>query len=81
MSKMSVKPIKELADMLPQMKQWMEAMHRDPELSTQEVNTGKYIAKLLKDMGYEVYEHIGKNGIEGVVGVLSNGEGKKKDRY
>lgn len=45
---MSVKPRKELAAMLPQMKQWMEAMHQEPELSTQEVNTGKYVADLLK---------------------------------
>ena len=78
MSKMNVKPIKELAAILPQMKQWMEAMHQDPELSTQEVNTGKYVADLLKNMGYEVHEHVGKYGIEGVVGVLSQGDGKKK---
>ena len=78
MSKMNVKPIKELAAILPQMKQWMEAMHQDPELSTQEVNTGKYVADLLKNMGYEVHEHVGKYGIEGVVGVLSHGYGKKK---
>ena len=78
MSKMNVKPIKELASILPQMKQWMEAMHQDPELSAQEVNTGKYVADLLKNMGYEVHEHVGKQGIEGVVGVLSHGDGKKK---
>ena len=78
MSKMNVKPMKELAAMLPLMKQWMEAMHQDPELSTQEVNTGKYVADLLKNMGYEVHEHVGKHGIEGVVGVLSHGDGKKK---
>lgn len=78
MSKMNVKPIKELAAILPQMKQWMEAMHQDPELSAQEVNTSKYVADLLKNMGYEVHEHVGKYGIEGVVGVLSHGDGKKK---
>lgn len=51
MSKMTVKPRKELAAMLPLMKQWMEAMHQEPELSTQEVNTGKYVADLLKKYG------------------------------
>lgn len=78
MSKMNVKPRKELAAMLPLMKEWMGAIHQNPELSTHEVNTAKYVAQLLKEMGLEVHEHVGRNGIEGVVGVLRHGDGNKK---
>ena len=78
MSKMNVKPRKELAAMLPLMKEWMWAIHQNPELSTHEVNTAKYVAQLLKEMGLEVHEHVGRNGIEGVVGVLRHGDGNKK---
>lgn len=78
MSKMNVKPRKELAAMLPLMKEWMGAIHQNPELSTHEVNTAKYVAQLLKEMGLEVHEHVGQNGIEGVVGVLRHGDGNKK---
>ncbi len=78
MSKMNVKPRKELATMLPLMKEWMGAIHQNPELSTHEVNTAKYVAQLLKEMGLEVHEHVGRNGIEGVVGVLRHGDGNKK---
>ncbi len=78
MSKMNVKPRKELAAMLPLMKEWMGAIHQNPELSTHEVNTAKYVAQLLKEMGFEVHEHVGRNGIEGVVGVLRHGDGNKK---
>lgn len=78
MSKMNVKPRKELAAMLPLMKEWMGAIHQNPELSTHELNTAKYVAQLLKEMGLEVHEHVGRNGIEGVVGVLRHGDGNKK---
>ena len=78
MSKMNVKPRKELAAMLPLMKEWMGAIHQNPELSTHEVNTAKYVAQLLKEMGLEVHEHVGRYGIEGVVGVLRHGDGNKK---
>lgn len=78
MSKMNIKPRKELAAMLPLMKEWMGAIHQNPELSTHEVNTAKYVAQLLKEMGLEVHEHVGRNGIEGVVGVLRHGDGNKK---
>ena len=78
MSKMNVKPRKELAAMLPLMKEWMGAIHQNPELSTHEVNTAKYVVQLLKEMGFEVHEHVGRNGIEGVVGVLRHGDGNKK---
>ena len=78
MSKMNVKPRKELAAMLPLMKEWMDVIHQNPELSTHEVNTAKYVAQLLKEMGLEVHEHVGRNGIEGVVGVLRHGDGNKK---
>lgn len=57
-----------------QIRKWHEDLHRIPETALQEVNTSRYIAQALKDMGYEVHEGIGKTGI---VAVLKVGNGKK----
>lgn len=64
-----------LKKLLPIMKGWMEHMHQTPELSMQESETAKYIAKVLKSFGeYDVVEGIGKYGI---VASLSVGNSKK----
>ncbi|MEZ6140114.1 MAG: amidohydrolase [Zavarzinella sp.] len=47
-------------------------LHKNPELSLQEVRTAKILATELKQLGFTVAEQIGKTGI---VGVLKNGEG------
>ncbi|MCC2590247.1 M20 aminoacylase family protein [Chryseobacterium sp. MFBS3-17] len=48
----------------PEMKMWMEAMHRQPELSMNEEKTSAYIAETLKSFGaFEVSEGIGQYGI------------------
>ena len=40
-----------------------EDLHKTPELGFEEVQTAAYIAKALKDMGYEVTEGVGKTGV------------------
>lgn len=49
--------------------------HAHPELSNQEYETSKTIAKYLTEWGIEVHTGIGGTG---VVGVLKNGDGKKR---
>lgn len=56
------------------MKGWFEHMHRTPELSMHEKNTAEYIAKVVKDLGYEVETGIGKYGI---VASMKVGDGDK----
>lgn len=63
-----------IAGLKEQILEWHEHMHRNPETALQEVNTSRYIADQLKEMGYEVHEGIGKTG---VVAVLKVGDGKK----
>lgn len=48
-------------------------LHTNPEISFQEKNTAKRLATELRDLGYEVTENFGGNG---VVAVLKNGKGK-----
>ena len=43
--------------------QHFETLHRHPELAFEENQTATYIAKQLRDWGYEVTEGIGKTGI------------------
>ena len=47
-------------------------LHRNPELSLHEIKTAAKMAAKLKALGFEVTEHVGGNG---VVGVLKNGAG------
>jgi hippurate hydrolase len=47
-------------------------MHGSPELSNHEVKTAARLAKELKELGFEVTEKVGGNGI---VGVFRNGNG------
>jgi len=58
---MNTKLIKSLKERHEELKEWQEEMHRNPELSMQEVNTAKFIADKLKSFGdYEVVEGVGK---------------------
>ena len=57
---------------LPSLVSLYEDLHRNPELSMQEVATAARIAKELRAAGYEVTE---KAGGHGIVAVLKNGEG------
>jgi amidohydrolase len=47
-------------------------LHRQPEISNQEVKTAAKMAARLRAIGFAVTEHVGGNG---VVGVLRNGDG------
>jgi hippurate hydrolase len=47
-------------------------LHKNPELSLHESKTAAKLAARLRDLGFEVTEHVGGNG---VVGVLRNGAG------
>jgi len=47
-------------------------LHKNPELSLHEGRTAAKLAAQLRDLGFEVTEHVGGNG---VVGVLKNGTG------
>src|SRR5262249_39674763 len=47
-------------------------LHTHPELSHKETQTAARLAKELKDLGFEVTEKVGGNG---VVGVFKNGKG------
>lgn len=46
-------------------------LHQHPELSNREVETGKYIARRLRELGYAVQTGVAHNG---VVGVLKGGK-------
>ncbi|MGI6572730.1 MAG: M20 aminoacylase family protein [Fermentimonas sp.] len=71
---MNEKLLAGVAKLQPEMKEWMDHMHQNPELNMDTPNTAKYIAEKLKSWGYEVAEGIGGTG---VVGSLTVGDGKK----
>ena len=49
-----------------------EDLHAHPELSMEEVRTPKMLAPKIRELGFEVTEHVGKTG---VVAVMKNGPG------
>lgn len=57
-----------------QVREWMEHMHREPEVAMTEQDTSNYVASLLEEMGYTVTRGIGKYGI---VATLKVGDGPK----
>src|SRR4051794_26554978 len=57
-----------------------QTLHAMPELSRQEVKTSAFMAKRLRELGYEVTEKVGRykepgTTCYGVVAILRNGEG------
>ena len=65
---------------LPTLLDTYKTLHATPELSTQEVKTSAFVAKRLRELGYEVTEKVGKYKepdatCYGVVAVLRNGDG------
>lgn len=61
------------ADILPRIVKEYKYLHQNPELSYHEVETAKHLADFMREIGFEVTENIGGNG---VVCVLKNGPGK-----
>lgn len=60
--------------LLNQMKEWRHYLHARPETAFEEVNTARFVAGKLREMGLTVYEGIGGTG---VVADLTCGNGKK----
>lgn len=59
-------------ELLPELEAVYKDLHRNPELSMQEIRTAGIAADYLAAQGFEVSRQI---GITGVVGILKNGEG------
>ncbi len=62
----------EIGAVYPDLVKVYEDLHRNPELSGQEVHTAAKLADALRQLGYDVTAGVGGNG---VVGVLRNGAG------
>ena len=62
----------EVNSVYPQVQALYQDLHQHPELSGKEVNTAAKLASQLRQLGYEVTEHVGGTG---VVGILRNGTG------
>lgn len=58
--------------LMPELEQIYLDLHRNPELSMQEVRTAGIAAAWMKKYGFEVHEQVGKTG---VVALLKNGDG------
>lgn len=71
---MNKKLLDAVAKLQPEMKEWMDYMHQNPELNMDTPKTAKYIAERLRSWGYDVVEGVGGTG---VVASLTVGDGKK----
>jgi amidohydrolase len=60
------------SDLLPGLEALYQDLHRNPELSMQEVRTAGIVAAAMKSLGYEVTCEV---GVTGVVCVMENGPG------
>ena len=70
-----MKLILDILDLKDEFVKIRHQIHENPELGFGEIQTAKLVAEKLKELGYAVYEGIGKTG---VVGVLRRGNGDKK---
>jgi hippurate hydrolase len=57
-----------------QLIEWRHYLHRHPESAFEEVETAKFLAEKLKEMGFDVTEKIGGTGL---VATLKDGDGGK----
>ncbi len=55
----------------PQLIQWRQHFHQNPELSNREFKTGAYIADYLKSIGLEVKYPIAKTGVVAILKVVN----------
>lgn len=72
---MNTKLQAELEKLQPKIKEWMDYMHANPELNMDTPKTAAFIAKHLKEWGYEVAEGVGGTGI---VASMTVGAGERK---
>ncbi len=63
---------KQITSVFPDAQALYLDLHQHPELSSHETRTAAELANRLRALGYEVTEHVGGNG---VVGILKNGPG------
>ncbi|GAA0573632.1 M20 aminoacylase family protein [Craurococcus roseus] len=63
--------INRIADFAPEMAEWRQDLHANPELGFEEVRTSGVVAAKLAEWGIEVHRGMAKTG---VVGVLRNGD-------
>jgi amidohydrolase len=63
---------KEVESVYPEMHALYLDLHQHPELSSHETETAAKLAKKLRNLGYEVTEHVGETGL---VALLKNGSG------
>src|SRR5436305_4631320 len=61
-----------LDSLYPSLDALYQDLHRNPELSNHEEKTAAKMAARLRELGFEVTEHVGGHG---VVGVLRSGSG------
>jgi amidohydrolase len=59
--------------LIDQMKCWRHTLHQNPETAFEEVFSAQLVASVLRDLGYEVHEGLGRTG---VVGTLRRGAGR-----
>jgi hippurate hydrolase len=57
----------ELADLVPEMREWRQDFHRHPELGFCETRTAAIVAEKLRGWGLEVTEGIAKTGVVGTL--------------
>lgn len=69
--KLQAKLDQEAKDIEPKLIEWRRHFHQYPELSNQEVKTGKKIAEFLKSLGMDVKYPVAKTG---AVGLLKGGK-------
>ena len=67
--------IARIEELAPEFTRIRREFHAHPELSNQEFETAKTIARYLTEWGIEVHTGIGGTG---VVGILKNGDGAKR---
>jgi amidohydrolase len=64
--------LKEIDAVFPEARALYLDLHEHPELSSQETQTAAKLSSRLRELGYDVTEHLGGNGI---VAILKNGSG------
>jgi len=65
---------KDIQKEVPELVKFYKHLHQNPELSFMEFKTSKFLAKKMRDLGFEVTENFGGTGI---VAILKNGRGPK----
>lgn len=61
-------------ELLNELTEWRHYLHQYPETAFEEVNTARFVAEKLREMGYDVATSVGKTG---VVGSLKVGNSEK----